>query len=47
MPFWQLKNFENAGEYLRLGVPVILIMSIDWGTYEILSLLSASFGVAG
>ena len=41
-----MKNLENAGEYIRLGVPLIFILAIDWGTYEVLSLMSASFGVA-
>lgn len=40
-----MKNFDKSWQYLKLGLPGVLITSMDWGSYEIISLLSGSFGV--
>ena len=45
-PLFSLKNLSNFDQYIKLGLPGVVIMLIDWGSYEILALWSAIFGVS-
>lgn len=46
VPFFRSTNLKNACQYVKLGAPASLIMCMDWGAYEILTMMSAFFGVA-
>ena len=37
--------YEDLGAYLVVGVPGTFIMMSDWGSYEVLNLLSGILGV--
>lgn len=45
VPLLRKENLSGYLTYIKLGLPGALIMMIDWGSYEILSLWSAAFGV--
>lgn len=45
VPLFRSENLVGFTSYLKLGLPVLVIMVIDWGSYEVLSLMSAKFGV--
>ena len=45
VPFCSIENTQNLIQYLVLGLPGIVIVVVDWGSYEILSLMSAALGV--
>ena len=45
VPLIRVENLEGLEQYLILGLPGIAIVAIDWGSYEILSLWSAAFGI--
>lgn len=45
VPLFKFENLLNIEQYLMLGLPGIVIMVIDWGSFEILTLWSAYFGI--
>lgn len=42
---FDLEAFKNWKEYFEIGLPSMFIMVLDWGSYEVMTLMSGYLGV--
>lgn len=39
------RNFVHIGAYMNLAIPSILLISMEWGAFEIIVLMTGSTGI--